>query len=227
MRVIPVAQTIILHSELQQTGYELHPFGDDIEWIDELAEAAGRNCYQSWDRPNPETASNEGYLANILSSEHLSVLEHGSVTFFVDGVSRTLLTELERHRHLSFSVLSQRYVDESGAEFIVPPALKDDRVLKVYATRLFQKAVDAYQDIYDVLMESSGLTKKQAREAARSVLPGGTETKMFVTGNIRTWREVVQKRGTPAADAEIQRFAQEILTHLRLICPNSVQDLGD
>jgi thymidylate synthase (FAD) len=88
---------------------------------DELGEFAGRNCYQAWGRPNPATADNKGYLQNILEQGHESVLEHASVTVAVKGVSTALLGQLTRHRHLSFSVLSKRYVDESGSKSVVHP----------------------------------------------------------------------------------------------------------
>src|SRR5690606_39417836 len=64
-------------------------------------------CYRSFNRPNPKTATNEGYLNHILEVGHESVLEHSSATFYIEA-SRSVLTELERHRHLSFSVVSQR-----------------------------------------------------------------------------------------------------------------------
>ncbi|MER7167245.1 FAD-dependent thymidylate synthase, partial [Micromonospora sp. NPDC000207] len=85
-----------------------------------LAEAAGRACYQSWKKPNPATATNAGYLAHILEIGHLSVLEHGSVTFYFTGVSRSFTHELIRHRHFSYSQLSQRYVPERDAAMVEP-----------------------------------------------------------------------------------------------------------
>ena len=74
-----------------------------------LAEFAGRACYESWSKPNPATATNAGYLRHILEVGHLSVLEHGTVTMYLRGVSRSLTHELIRHRHFSYSQLSQRY----------------------------------------------------------------------------------------------------------------------
>ena len=85
----------------------------------ELIEFAGRLCYESFDLPNPDTATNEGYVRNIISLGHESVLEHVSVTFYVEGVSRNLTHELIRHRHLSFSELSQRFVNMEEADVIV------------------------------------------------------------------------------------------------------------
>lgn len=205
---------------------------------DELAEMAGRACYQSWNRPNPATATNEGYLKNIIDQGHFSVLEHASISFYVEGVSRALLTELERHRFLSFSVVSQRYVRHQDDDYVVPPAIADnpDAVVKKgpnFSWRLDQEfeaqwfeAYDSYNYIADALI-AKGLPKKKALEAARSVLPNATETKFVVTGNIRCWRDVISKRYHEAADAEIRQFSTEVLKHLRDYAPNSVQDIPE
>ena len=88
-----------------------------------LAEFAGRACYQSWTKPNPSTATNAGYLRHILEVGHLSVLEHGSVTFYLTGVSRSLTHELIRHRHFSYSQLSQRYVPGRDAAMVEPDVI--------------------------------------------------------------------------------------------------------
>lgn len=90
-----------------------------------LAEFAGRACYQAFDKKNPATATNEGYLLNMASQNHGSVVEHGMVSFYLTGISRNLSHELVRHRHLSFSQLSQRYVDSSNVKVVVHPLIKD------------------------------------------------------------------------------------------------------
>lgn len=234
MLVVPIAVTQILPLAItQKTPYKMHDAevtgGHGIPTaIDELAELAGRNCYQSWDRPNPKTGSNEGYLQNIISQAHFSVMEHGSVTFFVSGVSRSLLAELTRHRHLSFSVVSQRYVDANDLEFVYPPIIDDledcwdahDLIKEAGA-----QSKHAYNALVKIFMEN-GYKRKEAREAARAVLPNMMDTPMVVTGNIRAWRDVLSKRYHIAADREIQAFAEAVLEHLRVFAPNSVQDIG-
>lgn len=75
-----------------------------------LVEFAGRACYQSWSKPNPKTATNAGYIKHIIDVGHFSVLEHASVSFYITGLSRSCTHELIRHRHFSYSQLSQRYV---------------------------------------------------------------------------------------------------------------------
>src|SRR2546423_3189437 len=85
------------------------PWSTDADGGEALAEFAGRACYQSWRKPNPATVTNAGYLKHILEVGHLSVLEHGTVTFYLSGVSRSFTHELIRHRHFSYSQLSQPY----------------------------------------------------------------------------------------------------------------------
>ena len=101
----------------------------------ELAEFAGRLCYLSFGpdagfegghKLIPGRTTNSEYLANILRTRHGSVLEHAVWTLLFEGVSRALTHELVRHRHLSYSQLSQRYVDESEVAFVLPPEIEPD-----------------------------------------------------------------------------------------------------
>jgi thymidylate synthase (FAD) len=196
-------------------------FGNDA---DRLAHFAGRSCYQSWNMPNPETATDEGYIANILKQQHYSVLEHGTATFYVEGVSRNLTHELIRHRHLSYSELSQRFVNMEDAKNVIHPALREGGVSAVGSME--QEVTDVYTDLVTVLQEE-GKTRKQAREAARGILPGSTETRIVVTGNHRAWRDMLHKRYSVHADAEIREFATEILAKLRVIAKETYQDFPD
>jgi thymidylate synthase (FAD) len=206
---------------------------DPETWLDAdyLAEFAGRNCYQSWDRPNPATATNQTYLENIQHQQHHSVLEHASASFYVAEVSRSLSHELVRHRHLSFSQISQRYVESDQCIAIIPPAVEnyDDhlatglRLSKIVGAQM-GNAIGAYERIVAQLI-GAGLTRKQAREAARAVLPNATETRFVVSGNMRAWRDVIAKRNSEHADAEIRAFAGRVLEHLKIVAPNTFQDM--
>lgn len=222
MKVDLIAHTVI-HKPLEGVS----PFTDQGDaWdMDTLVEFAGRSCYQSWQRPNPKTATNEGYLANIIAQGHFSVLEHASATFYVQGVSRALTHELIRHRHLSYSQLSQRFVNEDREDdLVLPPAAEGDEVAEELHKAAHADAHIHYRALVDHYT-SKGLPRKQAREAARAVLPNQQETKLVVTGNMRAWRDVIAKRNDPAADAEIQRFAAEVLKQLKTIAPNTFQDM--
>lgn len=202
--------------------YEMTFEGERVEYADELSEMAGRLCYKSWKRPNPATATNQGYVANIIAQQHFSVLEHASATFWISGVSRSLTHELVRHRHLSFSQVSQRYVNESEGETVTHPAL-DSAFTKDIVEDAVNEARSQYASLVDYLV-SLGVDRKTARGAARGVLPNATATELIVTGNHRTWREVLSKRLAPGADAEIQALAAALLVELRKIAPNTYQD---
>ena len=195
-----------------------------------MAEFAGRACYQSWSKPNPATATNASYLRHILEVGHMSVLEHATVTVYLTGVSRSLTHELVRHRHFSYSQLSQRYVPEQGAAMVEPEVIAADPELHAQ----FVEAVSASQRAYETLLE--GLEKrfadveaptsrrKQARQAARAVLPNATETRIVVTGNYRAWRHFVAMRASESADVEIRALAVAVLEELRRIAPNVFSD---
>ncbi len=197
------------------------PWSTDAEGGAALAEFAGRACYQSWDKPNPATATNAGYLRHVIEVGHLSVLEHGTATFYICGVSRSLTHELVRHRHFSYSQLSQRYVPETAATAVEPAVIADDPELHAR----FLAATRASQDAYTHLLAgleakfadapSATLRKKQARQAARAVLPNATETRIVVTGNYRAWRHFLAVRATEHADVEIRALAVECLRQLR------------
>jgi thymidylate synthase (FAD) len=198
--------------------------GNEHASADDLAHFAGRSCYQAWNMPNPATSNNLGYLNNILQQGHESVLEHASATFYIEGVSRSLLTELTRHRHVSFSVESQRYVDYSGTEPVYPPAC--DASEKYVILGLYQDALDSYDALFQSL-RGRGLSLKQAREAARSVLPNCAPVAIAVTGNMRAFRDVLKKRYSVHADAEIFELAKELLRQLKDIAPASFQDFEE
>ncbi len=206
------------------------PWETDADGGQALIEFAGRACYQSWSKPNPRTATNASYLRHLLDVGHLSVFEHASVSFYISGISRSCTHELIRHRHFSYSQLSQRFVPEHDAKVIVPPAIEGDPELEA----LFEKATDtsraAYVELLTALehklegVTNSAFRGKQARQAARSVLPNATETKLVVTGNYRAWRHFVFLRASEHADVEIRRVAVECLRQLVAVAPDVFGD---
>lgn len=181
---------------------------------------AGRNCYLSFSRPRPETANDADYLERTLFEQgHWSIAEHATATFYITGVSRAFLTELTRHRHLSFSVLSQRFVDESDLNIVIPPALRDeDYYARVNMEQVANSNAFHYRDFVEFL-EGRGLGRKQAREAARAVLPNMTETRIVVTGNLRTWHEVIERRTQPDVDAEMREVMLMVEDKLADVSP--------
>lgn len=197
-------------------GMELQPTATDMET---LMEFAGRQCYKSFHRPNPETATTESYLQRTLFDQgHWSIAEHASVTLHITGVSRAFLTELTRHRHLSFSVQSQRFVDESNCNVVMPPAIRDaeDPSTRTAWRYDMTEAVSNYADHVHLL---DYLPRKQAREAARSVLPNAVETRMVVTANLRAWYNVIALRTAPGVDAEMVEVMTLVRDQLATIAP--------
>ena len=206
------------------------PWETDADGGQALAEFAGRACYQSWTKPNPRTATNAGYLRHILEVGHLSVLEHGTVSFYLTGVSRSLTHELVRHRHFSYSQLSQRYVPEGDAMMVEPAVIAGDPELHRQFLEASAAAVTAYEKLLAGLEErfadepNRTLRRKQARQAARSVLPNATETRMVVTGNYRAWRHFIAMRASEHADVEIRDLAVACLELLQAEVPNVFAD---
>ena len=208
------------------------PWSTDAEGGQALAEFAGRACYQSWDKPNPATATNATYLAHILEVGHWSVLEHGVATFYLTDVSRSFTHELVRHRHLSYSQLSQRYVPEHDAGMVEPDVIAQDPDLHRRFVEATEASRAAYRDLLAGLEKSlaaSGgasatLLRKQARQAARSVLPNATETRIVVTGNFRAWRHFIAARASEHADVEIREVAVAVLRELVRLAPNVFAD---
>ncbi|RAU91490.1 FAD-dependent thymidylate synthase [Mycolicibacter senuensis] len=202
----------------------------DAEGGQALVEFAGRACYQSWSKPNPRTATNAAYLKHIIDVGHFSVLEHAGVSFYITGISRSATHELIRHRHFSFSQLSQRYVPEPDSRIVVPPGMDDDPELQ----QILAEAADASRAAYAELLArleakfadqpNAVLRRKQARQAARAVLPNATETRIVVTGNYRAWRHFIAMRASEHADVEIRRLAVECLRQLIGLAPAAFGD---
>lgn len=197
----------------------------DIRSALSTMEFAGRGCYLSHRKPNPATRANSDYLKNIINQEHESVLEHATVTFYITGVSRALTHELVRHRMFNFSQQSQRFVNEEAACVVLPPAVAPD----TYAENLIlggaADALERYQDLVHDLQHNQGLPRKQAREAARAVLPNCIETKITVTGNHRALRNFLWRRMDPSADQEIRNLAQLMLDLLIKGYPALYEDI--
>ena len=209
---------------------------DEIDWVTDvdggqaLVEFSGRACYQSWAKPNPRTATNAGYLGHLLAVGNLSVLEHANVSFYITGISRSCSHELIRHRHFSFSQLSQRSVPERDAKVVIPPAIEADPALSKLFAAATEASRDAYSELLDALETALGadapavVSGKLARQAARGVLPNATETRLVVTGNYRAWRHFVAMRATEHADVEIRRVAIECLRQLIGTAPHVFGD---
>ena len=228
-RVYVVGRQVVSDEEIARfLGDEERTWQTDTEvGAEKLAEIAGRVCYMSYGRGRK---TNADFLSHIVEVGHGSVLEHAVWSFLVTGVSRSLTHELLRHRHFSYSQLSQRYVDESDSDFVEPDVIAADPELHAAWTEAVNAARTGYDRLVSGLearfthVEDRTLRRKMARQAARSVLPNATETKMFFTGNARALRHFIELRGSEHADAEIRKLAIAILSVMRVEAPNIFSD---
>jgi len=206
-------------------------YGDRLEWASELiVESAGRLCYLSFGTGRSDLTA---YVNNILASRHGSVLEHAVWGFIFTGISRSLTHELVRHRAgMAYSQLSQRFVDEGKAKFVMPPAIQGhpeeekawtDEVagdLANYIARV--ERMMAWPEFQQITNRTE--RRKMVREAARANLPNATETMIFVTGNARAWRNIIELRVSGHAEAEIRRLQYKVSTALRREAPHIFGD---
>jgi thymidylate synthase (FAD) len=205
-----------------------------------LSEFAGRACYQSWSRPNEATSTNEGYIDHIIEVGHNTVLEHGTVSIYIDEVSRSFTHEMIRHRHNSYSQLSQRFVVQGKPEkgkspFITPALFRDSELAGTILLAAWEEAMHSYDALLglaETILSTMTPTdqggtahrRKEAREAARCVLPNMTPTAIIVSGNHSAWRDFLTKRASLHADAEIREVAMQIFYELEMSETNLYQD---
>ena len=212
---------------------ELPPIPDSIRAGESEAEAiievSARLCYMSFGRGRRDIAD---FIYNLLSSKDGSVFEHVNYGFVFTGVSRSLTHELVRHRAgFAYSQRSQRYVDETEGSFVLPPALAGENGTAGEARAVLEDALESAAESYIKLVgeletalprnrfEHNTDRRKAIRQAARAVLPNATETKIFVTGNVRAWRHFIEMRAAPFADWEIRSLAIQVLDLLQKESP--------
>ena len=199
------------------------PYGNDCKF----SKAVRPHCKLIAYTPNPvrviETAAavcyggnttSEGRLMrNCYKAGHLSVFEHVSFTFSVEGVSRVLLAQITRHRHASFSVRSQRYCNEDGFRFVEQPSMT-----KVGGHGEPGSFSACMSD--DDLRYSTWVRDGVSQEDARYLLPGGIETKFVVTMNARELMHLCNLRLCSRAQWEIRNLVQMMRDAVVAVCPD-------
>lgn len=232
-----IAKTVPMLEELKDCEPEWFE-GLDNQGGQAIIEFAGRECYQSWGRPNPATQTNAGYVESLIKQRHFSVLEHASATFRFQHVSRSQTHEIVRHRHFSYSQLSQRYVNTSDdlvvsvhpeVKALVAAEMEDGgagNVNHFIDERLddLDAAVLAFYQQVDAALEAKGKNLKQRRGAARGSLMNMTATNIVVTGNLRAWRHFILMRSHVSAELEIRLTAWEVYQRLVEHFPDAFWD---
>lgn len=176
-----------------------------------LLEHAGRACYRSESRGQPGK-----FLAARIREGHESLIEHASVTFDISGISRACSHQLVRHRIASYSQESQRYVDMSDPEFVVPPSVARDAEAQAIWDEFMVEVADSYRRLREL-----GVRK----EDARFILPNAAATRIIVTMNFRSLRHLFSVRCDKAAQWEIRELSLEMLRQVHELAPSVFGDL--
>ena len=168
-------------------------------------------------------------IEKLLKIGHLTPFEHVTFTFAIEGVSRSMLAQITRHRIASFSVQSQRYVGETSFknknecfDYIIPPAIEK---LGTEAVDEFCEQMKTIQKWYDKWVEKLG-GSRSAYEDARFVLPNAVATKLFMTMNARELMHFFNLRCCNRAQWEIRSVANKMLSLVKKIAPNLFKTAG-
>jgi thymidylate synthase (FAD) len=184
---------------------------------DQICAAAGRSCYA--EESSAELLGKgdpEKVLGKIVGMGHLSVVEHASFTFSVEGVSRSLTHQLVRHRIASFSQQSQRYVKLNKPTYVTPHTIAADPELKAEYDALMLQIWNVYGD----------MQKKIPAEDARYVLPNGCTTNITITMNARELLHFFTLRCCNRAQWEIREMAEQMLALCQEVSPTIFKNAG-
>jgi len=179
---------------------------------EKLIEEAGRTCYLSFEKIGADSARD--FIQKLIKMGHDSPLEHACATFRIENCSRAMTHQLVRHRLMSVSQQSQRYVDEENFSFVVPPTVPKE------FQKEFSDDMEAIRQMY-IKWRDKGLKK----EDARFVLPNACTSEIVVTANFREWRHIIKLRTSAAAQWEIRLVSTKILEILKEQAPASFGDI--
>lgn len=183
----------------------------------------------------------DSFLHMLTEIGHESPIEHASFTFGIEGVSRSLLAQLTRHRLASYSVQSQRYVKEAAFEFIMPPEIQEVPEAQEEFLRAMEEDQQHYERLVEILQKKHKKTfltevldekaatrkaEKKAIEDARFVLPNACATKLICTMNARELRNFFTHRCCSRAQWEIRELATEMLRLVRGAAPLLFEKAG-
>ena len=172
---------------------------------------------------------------------HESPIEHATFTFGIEGVSRSLLAQLTRHRIASYSVQSQRYVCEKMFEYVLPPeiasipeAAEEYRLAMEEDQRHYDRLTALLKEKHLADLMAAGKTEKEAARAAekkaiedaRFVLPNACTTKIMMTMNARSLKNFFKHRCCHRAQWEIQELAEEMYRLCVRVAPHLFKNAG-
>jgi thymidylate synthase (FAD) len=192
------------------TQYLAHDVkADDPSGSEALIEHAGRICYRSEDSDQAEGRAR--FIQRRVTEGHESIIEHANASFEISGISRACSHQLVRHRLASYSQESQRYVDMSDPEWVVPADVASDPE----AMALWSEFAEFSRNAYRRLLE-----KGVKRQDARFLLPNATATRLIMTANFRELLHVFRLRISPQAQWEIRELSVRMLEAVYPFAPN-------
>jgi thymidylate synthase (FAD) len=180
---------------------------------EKVIEEAGRTCYISFDKM--DDTSEKDFITRLLKMGHESPLEHACATFRIKNCSRAMTHQLVRHRMMSVSQQSQRYVSEEAFTYVLPETISAEHIAD------FHRDMTMIQEMYDK-WRARGLKK----EDARFVLPNACTSEIVVTANFREWRHIFHLRLSPKAQWEIRQSCEKILVILKQYAPTAFKDIN-
>ncbi len=197
---------------------------------EKLIAAAAKLCYAKSDidtlMENLTPEKTADFLKMLEDLGHESPVEHATFTFGIEGVSRTLLAQITRHRIASFSVQSQRYVSKTDFSFILPPEIERIPEAKEEFLAAMREDAEHYESLRSKLIArylSEGMdaraAEKKANEDARFVLPNACDTRIIMTMNVRSLHNFFRLRCCNRAQWEIRELAIAMLKLVREACP--------
>lgn len=197
---------------------------------EETVAMAAKLCYSPAGitalREKIEAKDQKTFVEKLVKMGHMTPIEHSSFTFAIEGISRACSHQLVRHRLASYSQQSQRYVSKkAGFDYIIPPSIKKDKVLKSKFLSFMEEAQEAYNTMVNKLNDK-GLTGESANQDARFLLPNAAETKIMVTMNARELLHFFRQRCCNRAQWEIRRMAEEMLKIAKGIAPTIFHKAG-
>ncbi len=206
---------------------------------EKIVASAAKLCYSPTNIQNIQEGFDEEKISHFVKMladlGHDSPIEHASFTFGIEGVSRSLMAQITRHRIASFSVQSQRYVAESHFEYVIPPEIESIPEAKQEFLKAMEEDQEHYEHLTALLKEkhekewlSKGFSPKQAAskaekqsiEDARFVLPNACTTKMICTMNARSLRHFFSLRCCNRAQWEIRDVAIQMLALVKKVAPD-------
>ena len=177
---------------------------------------AARTCYSA-DMPINiyEQASDEEkmlkLIERVVGSGHYSVIEHIQVSFAISNVSRACTHQLVRHRHMSFSQKSQRYVKEKGQfDYIIPPTIERNEELREKFVNFMDEVSKKYLEFTEAGIPA---------EDARAVLPNAAASSIVASLNLRELIHLANLRLCSRAQYEIRTMVKMMCEELVKVEP--------